>query len=67
MPYARWLDATPPERVPLDQVKDEEQIYYATQLRGASNTKGKREIGFRPRKLEWLSQRDVARQSSDAA
>ena len=29
-------------------------IYYSTRLRGASNTKAKRELRFAPRKLEWL-------------
>jgi nucleoside-diphosphate-sugar epimerase len=29
-------------------------VYYATRLRGASNAKAKREIGFAPRRLEWL-------------
>jgi 2-alkyl-3-oxoalkanoate reductase len=29
-------------------------VYYATQLRGASNAKVKRETGFAPRRLEWL-------------
>ena len=31
-----------------------DSVYYATQLRGASNTKAKRELGFAPRRLEWL-------------
>jgi nucleoside-diphosphate-sugar epimerase len=55
--YARWLDAPPPPKVPTDQVKDESLIYYATQLRGASNAKAKQEIGFQPRALEWLAVR----------
>jgi 2-alkyl-3-oxoalkanoate reductase len=29
-------------------------VYYATQLRGASNARAKRETGFAPRRLEWL-------------
>ena len=29
-------------------------VYYATKLRGASNAKAKREMGFAPRRLEWL-------------
>jgi hypothetical protein len=29
-------------------------VYYATQLRGASNEKAKTEFGFAPRPLEWL-------------
>jgi len=30
-------------------------VYYATRLRGASNAKAKRELGFEPRALEWLT------------
>jgi len=33
-------------------------VYYATQLRGASNWKAKSEFGFAPRPLEWLRARD---------
>jgi 2-alkyl-3-oxoalkanoate reductase len=29
-------------------------VYYATQLRGASNAKAKRALGFAPRRLDWL-------------
>jgi nucleoside-diphosphate-sugar epimerase len=29
-------------------------VYYATQLRGASNAKARRQMGFAPRRLEWL-------------
>jgi 2-alkyl-3-oxoalkanoate reductase len=31
-------------------------VYYATQLRGASNAKAKSKMGFAPRRLEWLHQ-----------
>ena len=30
-------------------------VYYATRLRGASNEKARRELNFRPRRLEWLN------------
>jgi 2-alkyl-3-oxoalkanoate reductase len=30
-------------------------VYYATRLRGASNAKAKRQLGFAPRRLEWLA------------
>jgi len=30
-------------------------VYYSTRLRGASNTKAKKQLGFAPRKLEWLA------------
>jgi nucleoside-diphosphate-sugar epimerase len=29
-------------------------VYYATRLRGASNEKARRQLGFRPRPLEWI-------------
>lgn len=32
-------------------------VYYQTQLRGASNEKAERELGFTPRRLEWLKPR----------
>jgi nucleoside-diphosphate-sugar epimerase len=32
-------------------------VYYATRLRGASNAKAKRQLGFAPRRLEWLGAR----------
>ncbi len=56
--YARWLGAPPP----LERSSEEEErlngadtLYYATQLRGASNAKAKQELGFQARPLEWLS------------
>ncbi len=33
-----------------------DSVYYANRLRGASNAKAKRELGFAPRRLEWLYQ-----------
>jgi 2-alkyl-3-oxoalkanoate reductase len=32
-----------------------DSVYYATRLRGASNTKARNELNFRPRPLEWLA------------
>jgi len=57
--YARWLGAEPPLQVSIEetlQTQDADAVYYATQLRGASNVKAKRELGFQPRPLEWLAQ-----------
>ncbi len=34
-------------------------VYYATRLRGASNAKAKRQLGFTPRRLEWLAARSA--------
>ncbi|HEY9652769.1 MAG TPA: NAD(P)-dependent oxidoreductase, partial [Coleofasciculaceae cyanobacterium] len=56
--YAGWLGANPPQRVSVEdtlQTQGADAVYYATQLRGASNTKAKRELGFQPRSLEWLT------------
>jgi 2-alkyl-3-oxoalkanoate reductase len=38
------------------QIAGPDAVYYATQLRGASNAKAKRELGFAPRRLEWLAE-----------
>lgn len=56
--YARWLNAPPP---PIRTIEDElringpDSVYYATKLRGASNTKAKHILNFKPRSLEWLT------------
>lgn len=55
--YADWLGAKPPLWVSVaDTLKTQgaDAVYYATQLRGASNLKAKREINFQPRSLQWL-------------
>jgi nucleoside-diphosphate-sugar epimerase len=31
-----------------------DSVYYSTRLRGASNEKARRQLNFRPRRLEWL-------------
>jgi nucleoside-diphosphate-sugar epimerase len=55
--FARYCGALEPphvsERQAL-QAAGPDAVYYATQLRGASNAKAKRELGFRPRPLQWL-------------
>ena len=65
-PQQRWLPAfahavgaPPPPRVSEPQALaafGPDTVYYATRLRGAANGKAKRELGFRPRRLEWLSE-----------
>jgi hypothetical protein len=55
--YARWLDAPAPARLSAHEVNGEDAIYNATRLRGASNAKAKRELGFLPRPLEWIGTR----------
>lgn len=52
--YARWVGAPPPPRFSANEVRDPDALFYATQLRGVSNAKAKRELGFTPRPLEWL-------------
>ena len=53
--FAHWLGAPPPPHASAEQAGSEDAVYYGTRLRGASNTKAKRELGFQPRRLEWLS------------
>jgi len=55
--FARAVGAPPPPTITEQQAMDtfgEDSVYYAMQLRGASNEKAKRELQFRPRPLEWL-------------
>jgi nucleoside-diphosphate-sugar epimerase len=53
--YASWVGAPPPPQIAIGPDTDPDAVYYATQLRGASNAKAKRELGFSPRVREWLS------------
>lgn len=62
--FARWLDASPPPQISVEealQVGGADAVYYGIQMRGASNTKARRELGFQPRSLEWLVDTAVAR------
>jgi len=55
--YARWLGAPRPRRAPLLLVRlvaGEAGVAYGTRLRGVSNERAKRKLGFRPRPLEFL-------------
>ena len=40
-------------------------MYYQTKLRGASNSKAKRELGFTPQKLEWLRATEEVAMATD--
>jgi nucleoside-diphosphate-sugar epimerase len=54
--YARALGAKPPRRVPFwlaRLVAGEQDVRGAVELRGASNTKAKRELGWRPTHPSW--------------
>ena len=56
--FARYCGALEPPHVSEQealQAAGPDAVYYATRLRGASNTKAKREFGFRPRPLQWLT------------
>lgn len=56
--YAQWLNAPPPPVVSVEaalEAAGADAVYYGTQLRGASNAKAKRELGFQPRSLEWMT------------
>jgi nucleoside-diphosphate-sugar epimerase len=56
--FARAVGAPPPPRVSEAQAlaaSGPDAVYYATRLRGAANAKARRELDFRPRRLEWLA------------
>ena len=55
--FARAAGAPSPPRVSEEEAlrtSGPDAVYYATRLRGASNEKARRELGFRPRPLEWI-------------
>lgn len=59
--FASAVGAPPPPRVSEEEALaafGPDMVYCATKLRGASNSnqKAKRELDFRPRRLEWLNQ-----------
>ena len=56
--FARFCGAPDPPHVSEAQALQAagaDAVYYATRLRGASNAKAKRQLGFQPRPLEWLA------------
>jgi nucleoside-diphosphate-sugar epimerase len=56
--FARWLNAPPPPQISVeDSLKagGADAVYYGTQMRVASNAKAKRDLDFRPRSLEWIT------------
>lgn len=55
--FAKFVGAPEPPTVSEEQAlrsAGPDTVYYATKLRGASNQKAKRQLAFRPRRLEWL-------------
>jgi nucleoside-diphosphate-sugar epimerase len=56
--FARSVGAPPPPQITEEQARaaaGEDAIYYGTKLRGASNAKAKKALGFTVRRLEWLA------------
>ncbi|HTA45699.1 MAG TPA: NAD(P)-dependent oxidoreductase [Bryobacteraceae bacterium] len=56
--FARWLGAPVPPQVTEEEAMrtaGQDAVYYALRLRGASNARAKRQLGFAPRRLEWLT------------
>jgi nucleoside-diphosphate-sugar epimerase len=67
--FAKFLDAPAPRRITEAEALQStgaDSIYYATQLRGASNALAKQKLGFAPRKLEWLAAGGSARAAHPA-
>jgi len=59
--FAQFLGAPPPGTISEKDARalGPDAVYYATQLRGAGNATARRKLGFRPRRLEWLSHKQV--------
>jgi nucleoside-diphosphate-sugar epimerase len=58
--FAAAMGAPEPPRISEEEAlrsAGPDLVYYATSLRGASNAKARRELGFAPRQLEWLGKR----------
>jgi 2-alkyl-3-oxoalkanoate reductase len=53
--FAAFAGGEPPAVYPITDATDRDGVFYATQMRGASNRRAHEEFGFRPRRLEWLS------------
>src|SRR5499433_1781304 len=55
--FARAVGAPAPPRVSEEEALralGPDAVYYATRLRGASHEKARKELEFRPRRLEWI-------------
>jgi nucleoside-diphosphate-sugar epimerase len=55
--FAKFLGAPlPPQmsEVEVTAIAGADAVYYATKQSGASNTRAKRVLGWKPRRLEWL-------------
>lgn len=61
--FARFLGAPEPRHISEEEAlhtAGPDSVYYATRLRGASNAHARRQLGFAPRKLEWLAKPKAA-------
>jgi hypothetical protein len=61
--FADAIGAPVPPRVTKAEALEKfgpDFVYYATRLRGASNAKAKQQLGFAPRRLDWLALRRPA-------
>lgn len=55
--FARWVGAPPPPQISEAEAlaaAGPDAVYYGTKLRGTSNAKARKILGFKPRPLEWL-------------
>jgi 2-alkyl-3-oxoalkanoate reductase len=55
--FAKAMGAPPPQHVTEEAARQstgEDAVYCGLRLSGASNAKAKRQLSFRPRRLEWL-------------
>ena len=62
--FANFLGAPSPPIITEKQARQnsgEDAVYFQTKLNGASNAKARRELGFTPRRLEWLNIVDTDR------
>lgn len=55
--FAKYAGGRQPTMYPITEETDEDGVFYATQMRGASNRRAREEFGFNPRPLEWLDQK----------
>jgi nucleoside-diphosphate-sugar epimerase len=56
--FARWVGAPQPPEISVEEAlaaSGADAVYYGTQLRGVSNAKARRELGFEPRPMEWVA------------
>lgn len=55
--YAKSLGALPPPQLSVEEalrIAGADSVYYGMKMRGVSNAKAKRDLGFQPRSLEWM-------------